>query len=201
MPNITLPDGKKLKFEKSVTGSQVAEKIRKSLAKQALIISVNGELKDLNSTIDKDDRLMSAPMYKDSFFSLVSETLFQDDPDALFLSEKIYKPIAYRHPFMVVGSMGTLRHLRYLGYQTFPEMFDESYDQEYDIRKRFDLIVKNLERWKQLSHDEKVAKYNSIREKLKHNFEVFKNARGTFERETVGVLSQLSSQSVDIHNV
>ena len=69
------------------------------------------------------------------------------------------------------------------------------------ILKRFDLIVKNLERWKQLSHDEKVAKYNSIREKLKHNFEVFKNARGTFERETVGVLSQLSSQSVDIHNV
>jgi len=54
MPNITLPDGKKLKFEKSVTGSQVAEKISKSLAKQALIMSVNGELKDLYSTIDKD---------------------------------------------------------------------------------------------------------------------------------------------------
>ena len=130
--------------------------------------------------IDKDDRLMSAPMYKDSFFSLVSETLFQDDPDALFLSEKIYKPIAYSDPFMVVGSMGTLRILRYLGYQTFPEMFDESYDQEYDIRKRFDLIVKNLERWKQLSHDEKVQKYNSIREKLKHNFEVFKKCKGNF---------------------
>ena len=54
MPNITLPDGKKLNFEKSVTGSEVAEKISKSLAKQALIMSVNGELKDLNSTIDKD---------------------------------------------------------------------------------------------------------------------------------------------------
>tara|TARA_Y100000992_G_scaffold284859_1_gene235351 strand:- start:195 stop:1154 length:960 start_codon:yes stop_codon:yes gene_type:complete len=151
--------------------------------------------------VDKDDRLIASSMYRDSFFSLVSETLFNDDPDALFLSEKIYKPIAYRHPFMVVGSMGTLRHLRYLGYQTFPEMFDESYDQEYDVRKRFDLIVKNLERWKQLSYDEKVSKYNSVRDKLKHNFEVFKNARGTFEKETVGVLSQLSSQSVDIHNV
>jgi len=54
MPNITLPDGKKLNFEKSVTGSEVAEKISKSLAKQALIMSVNGELKDLYSTIDKD---------------------------------------------------------------------------------------------------------------------------------------------------
>ena len=27
MPNITLPDGKKLNFDKSVTGSEVAEKI------------------------------------------------------------------------------------------------------------------------------------------------------------------------------
>ena len=35
MPNITLTDGKKLNFEKSVTGSEVAEKISKSLAKQA----------------------------------------------------------------------------------------------------------------------------------------------------------------------
>ena len=54
MPNITLTDGKKLNFEKSVTGSEVAEKISKSLAKQALIMSVNGELKDLYSIIDKD---------------------------------------------------------------------------------------------------------------------------------------------------
>ena len=54
MPNITLPDGKTVNFEKSVSGLEVAEKISKSLAKQALVMSVNGELKDLYSTIDKD---------------------------------------------------------------------------------------------------------------------------------------------------
>ena len=54
MPNITLPDGKKINFEKSISGFEVAEKISKSLAKQALIMSVNGELKDLYSIIDKD---------------------------------------------------------------------------------------------------------------------------------------------------
>ena len=37
MPNITLPDGKKLSFKNNVTGLQVAEKISKSLSKQALI--------------------------------------------------------------------------------------------------------------------------------------------------------------------
>ena len=54
MLNITLPDGNKLNFEKKVTGLEVAEKISKSLSKHALLISIDGKLKDLNTVIDKD---------------------------------------------------------------------------------------------------------------------------------------------------
>ena len=54
MPIITLPDGNDINFSKKVTGLEVAEKISKSLSKQASIISVDGELKDLNYIIDKD---------------------------------------------------------------------------------------------------------------------------------------------------
>ena len=54
MSNITLPDGKKLDFKGSITGLKIAEKISKSLMKQALIMSVDGELKDLEHKISKD---------------------------------------------------------------------------------------------------------------------------------------------------
>ena len=54
MPNIKLPDGKSISFEKKITGLKIAEKISKSLSKQALVISVDGNLKDLNYEIDKD---------------------------------------------------------------------------------------------------------------------------------------------------
>ena len=54
MPNIKLPDGNSLNFDKKVTGFQIAEKISKSLSKQALIISIDGSLKDLNHEIDHD---------------------------------------------------------------------------------------------------------------------------------------------------
>ncbi len=54
MPTITLPDGNNLDFSKKVTGLEVAEKISKSLAKQAMIISVDGELKDLDFLIEKN---------------------------------------------------------------------------------------------------------------------------------------------------
>ena len=54
MPNITLPDGNKLNFQNKITGLEIAEKISKSLSKQALIMSVDGELKDLSYIIEKD---------------------------------------------------------------------------------------------------------------------------------------------------
>ena len=54
MPLITLPDGNSLEFPNKVTGLEVAEKISKSLAKQAAVISVDDELKDLSHVIDKD---------------------------------------------------------------------------------------------------------------------------------------------------
>ena len=54
MPTIKLPDGKNLTFSSKVTGYEVAEKISKSLSKQALVISVDGQLKDLDYLIEKD---------------------------------------------------------------------------------------------------------------------------------------------------
>ena len=54
MPNIKLPDGNNLNFKSKITGLQIAEKISKSLSKQALVISIDGNLKDLNYEIDKD---------------------------------------------------------------------------------------------------------------------------------------------------
>jgi threonyl-tRNA synthetase len=54
MPTITLPDGNNLEFPNKTTGLEVAEKISKSLAKQAMIVAVDGQLRDLDFVIDKD---------------------------------------------------------------------------------------------------------------------------------------------------
>ena len=54
MLTITLPDGNNLEFPNSTTGLQIAEKISKSLAKQAIVVAVDGQLKDLDFIIEKD---------------------------------------------------------------------------------------------------------------------------------------------------
>ena len=53
MPDIKLPDGKKIPFSKTIDGFEIAKKISKSLFKEACIIKVDGELKDLSFVIDK----------------------------------------------------------------------------------------------------------------------------------------------------
>jgi len=54
MPDIKLPDGKKIPFSKTIDGFEIAKQISNSLAKEACIMSVDGKLKDLSFSIDKD---------------------------------------------------------------------------------------------------------------------------------------------------
>ena len=57
MPQIKLIDGKKVPFSKSINGFELAKKISKSLEKSALIMEVDGILKDLSFVIKKDSKV------------------------------------------------------------------------------------------------------------------------------------------------
>ena len=85
------------------------------------------------------DVYIRAEPYIDTYFSLVSETVF-DYPYSL-RSEKIYKPIAMAHPFIAVANCGFYRDLRHAGYQTFGHLIDESFDAIDNNQDRLDRIA------------------------------------------------------------
>lgn len=80
----------------------------------------------LDKDIKKYAGYQNKEWYDRTVFSLVTETF--DFNYNLFPTEKIYKPLMLGHPFVVFGNPGLLDYLRKQGYQTFSEMFDESYD-------------------------------------------------------------------------
>ena len=51
---ITFPDSSKKEFESGITGIQIAEGISRGLAKNALSVTVNGEVWDLSRPITND---------------------------------------------------------------------------------------------------------------------------------------------------
>ena len=80
-----------------------------------------------------------------SNFSLVTETLFDENQDKVkFITEKVYQCFSYYHPFLLVGCPGTYEYLHKNGFETYPEIFDESFDSIQDPKLRMSEILKNL---------------------------------------------------------
>jgi hypothetical protein len=86
---------------------------------------------------------LNSKPYTDSYFSLVTETVF--DYPYSFRTEKIWKPIAIGHPFIAVANYGYYRDLHQLGFQTFSTLIDESFDQISNNTDRLERIVQVVE--------------------------------------------------------
>jgi hypothetical protein len=85
------------------------------------------------------DVLLKSNLYLDSYFSLVTETV-HDYPYS-FRTEKIWKPIAIGHPWIVSANSGFYRDLRNMGFQTFTGIIDESFDQIDNNQDRLDRLI------------------------------------------------------------
>jgi hypothetical protein len=106
-------------------------------------------------------------MWMTTYFSIVSET--SADNNFTFITEKTVRPMIYYHPFIVWGNPHTLKRLKQLGFETFPEFFDESYDAIIDNDKRLQKIVENVQRLCSKSLDEIHSMYIKVIPKLEKN--------------------------------
>jgi hypothetical protein len=82
--------------------------------------------------------------YDESWFSVVTETEMRARPSRI--TEKILKPLVNFHPLVVFGNPGSLTRVREYGFVTFDDIVDESYDEEMDPRRRFDMAYAELVR-------------------------------------------------------
>jgi hypothetical protein len=95
--------------------------------------------------------------YEETYFSIVSETTYFTKEwynSARFLSEKTFKPIAMKHPFILVSVPNSLEILRIMGYKTFSSIINEEYDLELDDGKRMLMILNEIERLSNLNQEE-----------------------------------------------
>lgn len=111
-------------------------------------------------------------LYVDYYIEIVCESNTEDD-QYLFLSEKIYKPLYYGQPFGLLGNRFSLELLRKLGYETFPEIFDESYDTYPTWQKRFDSLASDIKRLLALSDKDFENIIYSVGDKSMHNIHNF----------------------------
>lgn len=147
----------------------------------------------LNSSEERHNPIDLVPgdlvYHEDSYFSIVTETMFykKSDPewhsgfttaeDGIFITEKTYRPIALKHPFLLLGYPNTLKALRECGYKTFHPYIDESYDSMENGYERFETIIKEIQRLCAFTDEQWLEWQKNIVPILEHNYQVLINKR------------------------
>lgn len=137
-----------------------------------------------------------------SLFNETSETLAYVITETVFfgrrnhLTEKTFKPICQRMPFVMASSQGSLEYLRRYGFKTFGDIWDESYDDESDDLKRIEKISRLLKDLDSQSTKELQDLYKAAMPAIEHNYQHFYG--GDFEdilwQEMTGMLTKMTDE-------
>lgn len=113
----------------------------------------------------------------ESLLYLVTETVASGR--RLHLTEKTFKAICLKMPFIIVGTQGSLSYLRSYGFRTFDSIWDESYDDEVDDILRIEKIASLLSSLDKLPLNSKQQLFEQCQEIIEHNYQHFYS--GAFE--------------------
>lgn len=109
-------------------------------------------------------------IYDSTSVSFICET--HETNDSLFITEKTYRPIINRHPFVARASFPILRYLKALGFKTFDRFIDETYDNVNSVDEQYaDKLISNAE--KLLAACE--SKPEQIQAIVDHNYQMLVN--------------------------
>jgi 3-methyladenine DNA glycosylase Tag len=108
---------------------------------------------------------------------MYNNSLPQSHKTIFEMSEKTYKALICQ-PFIHLGSYGVLKYMRSMGYQTFSELFDESYDDIINHKERLVAVINSVEKVCQMEDDEFHNIYcNEIVPKVIHNRKLAKSKK------------------------
>ena len=107
----------------------------------------------------------------DAFWHVVTETVFYYNK--LHLTEKIFKPIVSKQPFMLLAAPCNLAYLKSYGFKTFDSVIDEMYDTIQDNDLRTEAVVRQLHWYCNLTPGEKTDIIQQLEPIIQHNFDHF----------------------------
>jgi hypothetical protein len=116
-------------------------------------------------------QLSAVPQSQESFLQLVTETCYWERK--CHLTEKIFKPIISRMPFVLVGPAHNLKYLREYGFKTFDRWIDESYDDIEDPILRMKAIGLTMSKICSYSESELYDMLQEMAPVLEHNYNRF----------------------------
>lgn len=132
-------------------------------------------------------------LYGKTNFSIISETMFRWEE--VFVTEKVYRAIINKHPFMLVAPAHSLKYLKSFGFRTFEKYLPYKYDTIEDHDQRLKLIINNIPHIQTIISDNLSSIQEDIDFNFNHLMEVVKDQSGVI-RQIVG--ERVSELELDI---
>lgn len=129
------------------------------------------DFKDEHLIPNGSQTLNAIPEMMESFLHVVTETCFWESKE--HLTEKIFKPIVARQPFILLGCANNLKYLKSYGFKTFDSWWDESYDRIEDPVERIQAVVKIIKDICLMPTEELERMLNGMQYILDYNYNLF----------------------------
>lgn len=114
-------------------------------------------------------RNLPQSLYSNTYCSVIGETTFQhydNQTIPLMVTEKTYSAIANLHMYIIAGPLGSLQLLRDQGFETFGDLWDESYDTCRNEKMRLDQIFETIT---YIRRQDMKSLYEKCKDRLLHN--------------------------------
>ena len=174
----TCPDGGS--FDDNLRLGITNQRVDTALVEEA-IANIN-QLPDLRIDFEDHDyipnqSMLLSPLGKlmESFVFVVTETCYWQRKT--HLTEKIFKPIVLRMPFLLVGCSHNLEYLRSYGFKTFGAFWDETYDTIEDPILRMQAVTKILNDLAKMTPEQQLAMLQDMEPILDHNYNLFNDTQ------------------------
>jgi len=119
-------------------------------------------------------KFIDASLEQQCFLHVISETVY--NYPSSFLTKKSLKPIIYKRPFVLVGPAGSIKNLHSIGFKTFGQWWDESYDQIEDNEKRMLLVLQIIKQICSIDISSLQDMCKQMKNVLEYNFNFYRDS-------------------------
>lgn len=135
------------------------------------------KIEDMPNGIEEYESLFTHSLndyYNGSFINVVLETDYISllDITSDVSTEKTYKAMFFKKPFIIIGKPKSLDILKQRGFKTFSHVINESYDNIEDNYERLGAIAAELNRIKNFNDAELESLVRACHENIEHNYQL-----------------------------
>lgn len=171
-----------------ISAHNQAQDFDKSLKSRTNDIFFNSNLKF--SSFDKTFSILNIEeTLNKSLINIAFEAEIEWNSDARLITEKVYRCVEAKVPFILASHPHALKYFHKLGFKSFSSIINEDYDKEVDPRKRLNMIFTEIKRLSNISFEQLEKQIRELEPIFDHNLKILNDNHSNTQNTIYRILN------------